>query len=86
MAYRLTPPTRDYPVAERDPLWRRVDNQQGLALVRYSDDSIATVLEAPDATTSGVTTVWPGGRTYDITDEEGTLLIAAGYSDYVEVV
>jgi len=77
--YRFTPPTTTYR-AGTDSLWGRVKNNRGLAVVLYADGRVVTVQDAPSTTDASVTTVWPGGRTYDLTAAQAALLIEAGYS------
>lgn len=83
--YYFTPPTEQYRVGT-DSLWGRVKNDRGRAVVVYDDGRIVTVQMAPSHTDDGVVSVWPGGRTYEITDEFAAQLIDAGYSQNVEVV
>lgn len=83
--YHFTPPTTTYR-AGTDRLWKRVRNDRGLAVVLYDDGRIATVSVAPSAEDDGVATVYPGGRTYTLTDAEAEPLIEAGYSPYLAVV
>ena len=83
--YHFTPPTTTYR-AGTDSLWKRVKNDRGLAVVLYDDGRVATVAEAPSSSEDGVTTVYPGGRTYTLTDAEAAPLIEAGYSPFMAVV
>ena len=83
--YRFTPPTVNYRRGT-DPLWGRISHAVGQAVVIYTDGRIVTTSSAPSATDDDVDRVWPGGRTYEITDAEAELLIAAGYSSNLEEV
>lgn len=84
--YRLTPPTATYKAGPDGTFWGRVSNQTGLAVVIYDDGRVVTLQQAPSSGDEGVVKVWPGGRTYDITDTEAETLIEAGYSANVAVV
>ena len=83
--YRLTPPTETYR-SGNDRLWGRVPRTRSRAIVVHTDGRITTTLEAPSADDDGIDRVWPGGRTYEITDTEAAALIEAGYSTYLEEV
>lgn len=84
--YRFTPPTTTYRVSRDDLLWTRVKNDRGMAVVQYDDGRITAVTQAPSAGDAGVTAVWPGGRTYDITDAQATTLTEAGYGSYLQEI
>lgn len=83
--YLLTPPTETYRLGS-DTLWGRITHTRGLALVVYTDGRVSTERSAPSATDEDVETVWPGGRVYEITDEQAALLTEAGYSSHLEEV
>lgn len=83
--YLLTPPTETFK-AGTDRLWGRVPRTRSRAIVVYSDGRIITTLDPPSAGDSGIETVWPGGRTYEISDESAALLTEAGYAAHLEVV
>jgi hypothetical protein len=83
--YHFTPPTTTYR-AGTDSLWGKVSNNRGLAVVLYDTGRIDTLSVAPSAGDDGITSVWPGGRTYTISDADAALLTAAGYSANLEVI
>ena len=83
MSYNFTPPTTTFK-AGTDSLWGRVSNTRGRAVTVYDDGRVLASDLAPAADTDGVTSVYPGGRTYTITDAEAQTLIDAGYSSYLE--
>jgi hypothetical protein len=84
--YQFTPPTTTYR-AGTDSLWGRVKNNRGLAVVLYDDGRVITSQDAPSSSDAGVSAVWPGGRTYLLTDEQADVLTEAGYSaNLTEVV
>ena len=85
MPYRFTPPTTTFR-AGTDSLWGRASTARGRA-VRLSDSGRAAVAdEAPSRGEAGVVSVWPGGRTYDVTDEQATILAEAGYGSFLSEV
>ena len=83
--YLLTPPTESYKTGSHS-LWGRISHTRGFALVVYTDGRVTALREAPSATEESVLWSWPGGRTYEITDEQAEVLIEAGYSANVEEV
>lgn len=83
--YHFTPPTTTYR-AGSDTLWGRIRNDRGRAVVIYDDGRIVTVDLPPSAGDDGVSAVYPGGRTYTLTDAEAAPLLEAGYTPYLEVV
>lgn len=87
MPYRFTPPTKKYPVGQdSDALWGRITNDVGMAVVVYTDGRVITTSSAPSTSDDGVSLVWPGGRTYTISDGEAALLTEAGYSANLEEI
>lgn len=84
--YRFTPPTATFRAGADGTFWGRVANLTGLAVVLHTDGRVTTVATAPAASDDGIDTVWPGGRTYDISDEQAATLIDAGYSEHLEEV
>lgn len=85
MPYRFTPPTTTFR-AGTDSLWGRVKNARGRAVVLYDSGRVSVADEAPSQSESGVVSVWPGGRTYDVTDEQATILAEAGYGSFLSEV
>lgn len=81
---RFTPPTTTYPLGREGTLWGRMKGRRGIAVVLYTNGRVASADVAPSASEDGVLTVWPGGRTYDITDAEAAILTEAGYGSCLE--
>lgn len=83
--YHFTPPTTTYKVGNH-PLFRRMSNVRGMAVVEYADGSIREESSAPSIDGTTVVNAWPGGRRFLVTDAQAATLTTAGYGAYLEAV